>query len=187
MPGYYDLIASRRPPGQDCMRQAMKDNMDDRMKGRIDERLSEEDMNRWRGQWMKGWREEWMNRCREEGRNEGSRDEGRNVWKEEGENRYMDVGRKGRTKVWKEGGIDPTSERKGAEKSNIDPRIYKKGGQNRPTWCQNRPKRVPKRSQDRQKIRAASSRRSWIRLGGDFPTFVPSYGSLLESKIEPNS
>ena len=40
------LIASRRPPGQDCMRQAMKERMDERMKARIDERLSEEDMKR---------------------------------------------------------------------------------------------------------------------------------------------
>ena len=91
----------------------MKGPMDERMKGRMDE-------------WVQGQREKWIKGSRDEGRNEGSRDEGRNVWKEEGENRYMDVGRKGRTKAWKEGGIDPTSERKGPEQSNIDPRIYKK-------------------------------------------------------------
>ena len=78
--------------------------MDERMKGRMDE-------------WVQGRREKWI---------KGSRDEGNNVWKDEGKNRYMDVGRKGKTKVWKEEGIDPTSERKGPEQSNIDPRIYKK-------------------------------------------------------------
>ena len=41
----YYLIASRRPPGQDCVRQAMKERMDER-KGRIDERLSKEDTKR---------------------------------------------------------------------------------------------------------------------------------------------
>ena len=68
-------------------------------------------------EWVQGRREKWI---------KGSRDEGKNVWKDEGKNRYMDVGRKGRTKGWKEEGIDPTSERKGPEQSNIDPRIYKK-------------------------------------------------------------
>ena len=82
----------------------MKGPMDERMKGRMDE-------------WVQGRREKWI---------KGSRDEGKNVWKDEGKNRYMDVGRKGRTKGWKEKGIDPTSERKGPEQSNIDPRIYKK-------------------------------------------------------------
>ena len=75
---------------------------------------------------MKGWREEWMVQGRREKWIKGSRDEGKNVWKDEGKNRYMDVGRKGRKKGWKEEGIDPTSERKGPEQSNIDPRIYKK-------------------------------------------------------------
>ena len=38
----------------------------------------------------------------------------------------MAGGRKGRTKAWKEEGSDPRSERKGAEKSNIDPKICRK-------------------------------------------------------------
>ena len=162
------------------------------MKGWVKNTWEDEGANGWKDEGKNGWigagrKEKWIKGSRDEGRNEGSRDEGRNVWKEEGENRYMDVGRKGRTKVWKEGGIDPTSERKGAEKSNIDPRIYKKGGQNRLKWCQNRPKRVPKRSQDRQKIRATSSRRSWTPLGGDFPAIVAGPGAILGAKIEPNS
>ena len=41
----------------------------------------------------------------------------------EGPNRCMAGWRKGRTKAWKEEGSDPRSERKGAEKSNIDPKI----------------------------------------------------------------
>ena len=46
------------------------------------------------------------------------------------------------------------------------------------------PKGSQKRSQDRQKIRATSSRRSWTPLGGDFPAIHPWLGSLLEPKIE---
>ena len=41
----------------------------------------------------------------------------------EGPNRCMAGWRKGRTQAWKKEGSDPRSERKGAEKSNIDPKI----------------------------------------------------------------
>ena len=38
----------------------------------------------------------------------------------------MDVGRKGRTKERKQEWIDPTSERKGAEQANVDPKNLSK-------------------------------------------------------------
>ena len=131
--------------------------MDGRMKGPMDER-------------MEGRMDECVQGRREK-RRKGSKDERKNVWKDEGKNWYMDVGRKGRTKEWKEEGIDPTGERKGPEQSNIDPRIYKKEGRNQPKWCQNRPKRVPKRSQERQQITATSSRWSWTPPGERFPAY----------------
>ena len=121
----------------------MEGPMDERMKGTMDE-------------WVQGRGEKLIKGSRDEGRNEGSRDEGRNVWKEEGENRYMDVGRKGRTKAWKEGGIDPTSERKGPEQSNIDPRIYKKWV---PKIDQNGAKIDPKGSQNEAKTDKKSEQR----------------------------
>ena len=143
----------------------MKGPLDERMKGRMDE-------------WVQGRREKWIKGCR---------DEGKNVWKDEGKNRYMDVGRKGRTKGWKEEVIDPTSERKGPEQSNIDPRIYKKRVPKSTKMVPKSPQKGPKTNQERQKIRATSSRRSWTPLGGDFPAIGSWSRALLESKIKPNS
>ena len=137
MPWYnlFNRFAQAAGPGlnapSDEGKKGMKGWRGGSMKGWGKKTWKDEGANGWKDEGKNGWmgagrKEKWIKGSRDEGRNEGSRDEGRNVWKEEGENRYMDVGRKGRTKAWKEGGIDPTSERKGAEKSNIDPRIYKK-------------------------------------------------------------
>ena len=96
---------------------------------------------------------------------------------------WMQEGREERKDEKKKGSIPQVSE-KGPNNQTSTPESTKKGCRNRPKWCQNQPKRVPKRSQDRQKIRATSSRRSWTPLGGDFPAIAPQLGSLLESKIE---
>ena len=89
---------------------------------------------RWRNKWSKKW-STVEGRCGKGLRRtchrkasthilKGTRDKGKHLWKDGGTNRCMAGGRKGRTKAWKEEGSDPRSERKGAEKSNIDPRIY---------------------------------------------------------------
>ena len=98
----------------------------------------------------------------------------------------MQEGREERKYEKKEGSI-PQVSGKGPKNPTSTPESTKKVCQNRSKWCQNRPKRVPKRNQDRQKIRATSSRRSWAPLGGDFPAIPSQLGNLLESKIEPNS
>ena len=88
---------------------------------------------RWRNKWTKKW-STVEGRCGKGLRRtcqrkasthilKGTRDKGKHLWKDGGTNRCMAGGRKGRTKAWKEEGSDPRSERKGAEKSNIDPKI----------------------------------------------------------------
>ena len=136
--------------------------MDARLEGRMDE-------------WVQGRREKWR---------KGSRDERKNVWKDEGKNRYMDVGRKGRTKGWKEEGIDPTGERKGPEQSNIDPRIYKKRGPKSTKVVAKSPQKGPK-----TKPRETTNQSSVFKTildpsGGRFPHFCVVAGSLLEAQIE---
>ena len=69
--------------------------------------------------------DEWVQGRREKLIKE-SMDEGKQVWKHEGRNVWIEGGRKERAKGWKEEGIDPRSDRKGAETSNIDLKIYLK-------------------------------------------------------------
>ena len=98
---------------------------------------------------------------------------------DEGIEGRMDEGRDGEKDEEKKKSTPEVIEKE-AGKSKITPKID-------PKWFQNRPKRVPKRSQDRQKIKATSSRRSWTPLGGDFPAIVPGPGAILGAKIDPKS
>ena len=83
----------------------------------------------------------------------------------------MAGGRKGRTKAWKEEGSDPRSERKGAEKSNIDPKICRKR-------VPESTKIVPKSTQKgpKTKIRQTKNQSNLVKMildppGGRFPGY----------------
>ncbi len=165
------LIASRSPPGQDCRRQAMKEQMVEKMK------YSRRAL----------WKRTATN-MPEESEHSYSESKGKHLWKDGGTNRCMAGGRKGRTKAWKEEGSDPRSERKGAEKSNIDPRIYLKR-------VPKSTKIVPKSTQKAPKTKIRQTK-IWINLVKIIldPPWVAisrlstrSYGALLGPKIEPNS
>ncbi len=100
---------------------------------------------------------------------------------------WLEEGREERKREKKKGTIPEVSE-KGPKNRTSTPKSVEKGCQNQSIkWCKNRPKRVPQRSQERQKITATSSRRSWTPLRGDFPATVPRPSAILGAKIEPNS
>ena len=68
----------------------------------------------------------------------------------------LEEGGEERKREKKKGAIPEVSE-KGPKNQTSTPKAVEKGGQNRLKSWKNRPKRVPKRSQERQKITATSS------------------------------
>ena len=87
----------------------------------------------------------------------------------------MDVRRKGKTKGWKQEGMDPTSERKGPEQSNIDPQNLQKKGTE---IDQNGAKIDPKGSQNEAKTDKKSEQRLQDDLG-------PLWGAIF--RLSPRS
>ena len=91
---------------------------------------------------------------------------------------------------WRHGGekrTDPKWFKETLEKNEIDPRINWK-------WCpkatnkwKNRPKRVPKGSQEGQEIKATSSRRPWTPLGADFPAIHSYFRDHFGTETDPKS
>ena len=69
----------------------------------------------------------------------------------------LEEGREERKREKKKGAIPEVSE-KGPKNQTSTPKSVEKGCQNRLKSYPNRPKRVPQRSQERQKITATSSR-----------------------------
>ena len=107
----------------------------------------------------------------------------------------MAGGRKGRTKAWKEEGSDPRSELKGAEKSNIDPKICWKRVPESIKIVQKSTQKGPKKKpRDTQKSQqrlqddlgppwGAISRLSWP---GQVPSWVPKSSQIRKKTDAKN-